>query len=122
MVSFDAILLSLALGIDAAVVAFAIGLAHPDKSHRPGIKLAAWFGFFQAGMALIGWATVNGFEMLRPWAQKSASIIFILLGLKLLYDVIRPAFDGQTKVPKHHHEFLLLAIATSVDVGGRGIV
>lgn len=121
MVSIDAVLLSVALGIDAAVVAFAIGLAHPDKGQRPGLILATWFGGFQALMALLGWSAVHYVAVLRPWALRGSALIFILLGAKLLWDVFHDVQDERTKVPTQHHEFLLLAVATSIDSLAAGV-
>ena len=120
MNSFDAILLSIGLGVDAAVVAFAIGLSHPDKSHRPGLTLALWFGPFQSLMALLGWKAVVSIDELRPWAEKGSAIIFIMLGLKLLQDMRKDETDN-VKIPGRHHEYLLLAVATSIDAFAAGI-
>lgn len=116
----DGLLLSLALGVDAAVVAFAIGLAHPDKSHRPGLVLALWFGAFQSLMSFGGFSLVNSIQVLRPWAEKGSAVIFILLGLKLLWDLRSDATDN-VKVPRGHHEYLVLAVATSIDALAAGV-
>lgn len=120
MNSFDGILLSVGLGVDAAVVAFAIGLSHSDKSHRPGLTLAVWFGTFQALMAFLGWKVVTGIDMLRPWAEKGAAAIFIVLGLKLLLDMRKDETEN-VKIPQRQYEYLILAIATSIDALAAGV-
>lgn len=121
MLTIDGVLLSFALGIDAAIVAFAIGLSHPDKSHKQGLILGAWFGFFQWAMALIGWSLVHSIQVLRPWAEKGSAVVFILLGCKLIYDAFVENQYADTKIPSKHHEYFLLAIATSLDSLAAGV-
>lgn len=119
MLSLDSILLSFALGVDAAAVAFAIGLAHPDKSHRPGLTLAFWFGGFQALMALLGWLLASQVDFLRHWAEQGAGVVFILLGAKLVWDAWHET--DVPRVPQTHHAHLLLAVATSIDALAAGV-
>ena len=119
MLSLDAFLLSFALGVDAAAVAFAIGLAHPDKSHRPGLRLAFWFGGFQSLMAVGGWLLASRIEVLRHWAEQGAGVVFIALGAKLMWDAWHET--DVPRVPETHHAHLLLAIATSLDALAAGV-
>lgn len=119
MLSLDAFLLSFALGVDAAAVAFAIGLAHPDKSHRPGLRLALWFGGFQALMAVAGWLLATQIEVLRHWAQQGAGVVFLALGTKLLWDAWHET--EVPRVPQTHRAHLLLALATSLDALAAGV-
>ena len=119
MLSLDAFLLSFALGVDAAAVAFAIGLAHPDKSHRPGLRLAFWFGGFQAFMAVAGWILASQVSFLRHWAEQGAGVVFIALGAKLMWDAWHET--DVPRVPETHHAHLLLAFATSLDALAAGV-
>lgn len=121
MITFDAVLLALALGVDAAVVAFAIGLSHPDKSHRPGLKLALWFGSFQALMSGLGFGAVQLVDVVKPYAETAAGGIFILLGLKLIRDIFSDEQEERHLVPTHPRDHLLLAIATSLDALAAGV-
>lgn len=114
----ESLLLSFALGVDAMAVAFAVGLAHPDKSHRPGLKLAVWFGGFQALMSLLGLGLTRYVSFLSVWAERGAGAVFIILGLKLFWDAWHDTKD--VSVPQSHHAFLLLAIATSIDAFAAG--
>ena len=116
----ETLLLSFALGVDAAAVAFAIGLAHPDKSHRPGLVLALWFGGFQALMSLTGWLLAHQIDWIKPWADKGAGFVFLLLGAKLIWDAWHES-DEPTSVPETHHAHLLLAVATSLDALAAGV-
>ncbi|MBY0515918.1 MAG: manganese efflux pump MntP family protein [Bacteriovoracaceae bacterium] len=116
----DSILLSFALGVDAAIVAFAIGISHPDKSHRPGLKLALWFGAFQSLMSACGWLIADKIEIIRPWAQKGSGAVFIILGLKLIWDAWHDT-DAPASVPETHHAHLVLAVATSLDALAAGV-
>lgn len=115
-----AILLSVALAVDAAVVAFAVGLIHPDKSWRPAWKMAAWFGGFQLGMAFAGYTVVALVPWLNEWASRASAIIFILLGAKLALDVFQTK-EGHVSVPTTLKAHFLLALATSLDALAAGV-
>ena len=115
----ESLLLSFALGVDAMAVAFAVGLAHPDKSHRPGLVLALWFGGFQALMSLLGFALTQYVSFISQWAEKGAGVVFIILGAKLFWDAWHE--NDQVSVPQSHQAYLLLALATSIDAFAAGI-
>lgn len=119
MLSLDGFLLSFALGVDAAAVAFAIGLAHPDKSYRPGLRLAIWFGGFQSLMAIGGWVLASQVEVLRHWAEQGAGVVFLALGAKLMWDAWHET--DVPSVPSTHRAHLFLAIATSLDALAAGV-
>jgi putative Mn2+ efflux pump MntP len=50
------LLLAVGVAMDATAVAAARGLAAPIVRWRNALAIALWFGLFQAGMPLIGWA------------------------------------------------------------------
>jgi putative Mn2+ efflux pump MntP len=115
----ESLLLSFALGVDAMAVAFAVGLAHPDKTHRPGLTLALWFGGFQALMSFLGFILTQYVSFISQWAEKGAGVVFIILGLKLFWDAWQDTDD--VRVPQSHHAYFLLALATSIDAFAAGI-
>jgi putative Mn2+ efflux pump MntP len=115
----ESLLLSFALGVDAMAVAFAVGLAHPDKSHRPGLTLALWFGGFQALMSFLGLSLTHYVSFLSLWAQKGAGVVFIILGAKLFWDAWHDT--DNINVPQSQRGYLLLALATSIDAFAAGI-
>ncbi len=118
---FDAFLLSLALGVDSAIVAFAIGLIHHDRTYGPALKLALWFGLFQALMSFLGWSLASKISFVHSYAHQSAGIVFIVLALKLFWDVWHEANEKVKAVPQTHHAHLVLAIATSLDALAAGV-
>ncbi len=118
---FDALLLSLALGVDAAVVAFAIGLIHHDRTAAPAFRLALWFGGFQALMSFLGWYLAGHINMIKPYAHAGAGFVFLLLALKLFWDVWRESEEDVKGVPQTHHAHLVLAVATSIDALAAGV-
>lgn len=115
----ESLLLSFALGVDAMAVAFAVGLAHPDKTHRPGLALALWFGGFQALMSFLGFALTQYVSFVSQWAEKGAGVVFIILGAKLFWDAWHET--DAVNVPQSHQAYLLLALATSIDAFAAGI-
>lgn len=115
----ESLLLSFALGVDAMAVAFAVGLAHPDKTHRPGLMLALWFGGFQALMSFLGFVLTQYVSFISRWAEQGAGAVFLILGLKLFWDAWHENED--VSVPQTHTAYMLLALATSIDAFAAGI-
>ncbi len=120
------LLLALALGMDTAVLAFALGLAHPGRGLGPGVRLALWFGAFQAGMAVLGWAGLAFLPVSTEVAEKGAALMFVCLGLKVLWDVwgSEEGVGVPRSAPMDHKAHFVLAVATSLDalVAGMGLV
>lgn len=115
----ESLLLSFALSVDVMAVAFAVGLAHPDKSYRPGLKLALWFGGFQAFMSFFGLGLTRYVSFLSVLAERGAGVVFIILGLKLFWDAWHDCED--VSVPQSYRAHLVLALATSIDAFAAGI-
>lgn len=117
----EGVLLGMALAVDAAVVAFAIGLMHPDRSARPAWRLGAWFGAFQGGMAWLGFTLAHSVGALERWGNQAAGVVFLAIGSKLLWDVFVANSEDARTVPETHHAHALLAFATSVDALAAGV-
>ncbi len=109
------ILLSIALGTDAALVSFSAALQMKLLTFRQGFRLAFHFGLFQGVMTFIGWsggALMRGFmARIDHWA---AFVLLALVGLKMIFesggDEERPFRD-----PSRGMLLVTLAVATSLD-------
>ena len=81
MSTWEILLLSVALAMDACAVAMTNGMTNPKMSVWKALLIGAFFGFFQFLMPLIGYfitgivadAFVSTFEMISGWVS------FILL-------------------------------------------
>jgi len=123
----DLILTSVLIGIGLAMDCFAVSLATGGHATGPGqgktaVILGLVFGFFQGGMALVGWAAGAGVVgMISPFDHVVAALLLFAIGGKMAVDGIR---DGGEEVPANVMNpvaVLILAVATSIDALAVGI-
>jgi manganese efflux pump family protein len=116
--------LSVGVAMDAAAVAAVRGSAVPKVLPRHMLRVALFFGGFQALMPLLGWLVgANLGQWLTAWDHWIAFAILSVLGVKMLWEA-RGA--GQAVVGTERELFgarvlLGLAIATSVDALAVGV-
>ena len=115
------LLIAVALAMDSFSVAIANGLATKKIKNAKAIKIAAFFGFFQAIMPIIGWYA--GAHILGLISEVDHWIAFILLaviGSRMIYESIKKEPNSiinslSIKV------LLILSIATSIDALAVGL-
>ncbi|HON58414.1 MAG TPA: manganese efflux pump MntP family protein [Smithella sp.] len=109
-------LIAVGLGIDAFSVAIGIGASNSKRSWGPVLRLSSAFGWFQFGMAVLGW--LAGLSIVSLIASFDHWIAFALLAL-VGGKMIREGFDDKAEVektdPTRGWPLLLLAVATSID-------
>lgn len=116
----DVILLAVALSMDAFAVSIGLGSKKVNHTKLLQFKAAAYFGFFQGVMPVIGYLSGSG---LSPWiddyAPWIAFILLVFIGGKMIYESL---FEGiEEDIAKVTHRVLLvLAIATSIDAMAAG--
>jgi len=119
----EAILLAIALAMDATAVAAARAVAGIPR--RTALLLASSFGVFQAGMAAIGWALGQGAKRLvERWDHWIAFGLLVLVGGRMLVEAIRrdPAAPDEAAGPGLDlRTILVLSIATSIDALAAGV-
>ncbi|MGB9928302.1 MAG: manganese efflux pump MntP family protein [Methanosarcina sp.] len=118
---FTSFLLALGLAMDAFAVSMSSGTTIRPFRLNDALKLAIFFGTFQAFMPVLGWLggnTVSSFvSEYAPWI---AFLLLALIGSKMIYE----AFYGneEAKVNSLNYSILfVLAIATSIDALAVGI-
>jgi putative Mn2+ efflux pump MntP len=119
-------ILALALGVamDAAAVAAVRGLSTPRVSARAAVRVALYFGGFQAVMPALGWLLGKS---VGPWIQQwdhwVAFGLLAALGVHLLIEARKPAdVRAASEAELFGNRVLLgLAFATSVDAFVVGI-
>lgn len=115
---FTAMLLGVALAMDAFSVSLAGGLNEPKMKRQRMCLIAGVFAGFQALMPILGWVFVHtivsifrSFEKVIPWI---ALILLLYLGGKMIAEGI--ARKEEDEIPAATVRLLLLqGIATSID-------
>ncbi len=119
----EAILLSVALALDAAAVAAARAVT--GLRRRVALVLAISFGVFQAGMAAIGWGLgLSAKGLVERWNAWIAFGLLTLIGGKMLVEAIRDRQDDTTQRPGRELDLrtiLVLSVATSIDALAAGV-
>jgi len=111
------LLIALALAVDAFAVALAAGVSLCQVNSRQVFRLAWHFGFFQAGMNILGWL---GGITVRSWIESFdhwlAFGLLAFVGGKMIWEAIREAKEeGEGADPTRGRMLLTLSIATSID-------
>jgi len=125
---FNSVLLGVGLAMDAFSVSLANGLNEPRMSRRRMLGIAGVFAGFQALMPMTGWICVHtivqyfrAFEKLIPWI---ALALLGFIGGKMLWEAFiedEDEGDGKDAEKIDLGEYLILAIATSIDALAVGI-
>lgn len=112
---------ALGLAMDAVAVAIASGLSVKLLRWQDALKMAVFFGVFQALMPLGGY--LLGALFADTLAAYDHWIAFTLLGALGIKLIIESRNAGETKVasPFRTNKLLVLAIATSLDAFAVGI-
>ena len=117
-------LLALSLSMDAVAVAAARGLSVPAVRPSHAIKIALFFGGFQAFMPLLGWQ-VGAFAgpFVAAWQGPVAAALLVLLGLKMLREALVSGGDEAAIAgdPFGLTPLFGLAVATSIDAFAAGM-
>lgn len=127
------LLTSFALSMDAFAVSITKGMTLKNINKKLAFKIAFFFGIFQGGMPLLGWALGIGFEKyIKAFDHWIALILLTFLGGKMIYeslkgdeDEIAIDLDGSTistqETDIELKELLVLSIATSIDALAVGV-
>ncbi len=115
---FSAILLiALALAVDAFAVALAAGVSLCRVNGRQVFRLAFHFGFFQAGMNILGWLgglTVR--PLIETFGHWLAFVLLSFVGIKMIWEAVREAKEeSEGADPTRGRMLITLSVATSID-------
>ena len=111
----ELVLLAVGLSMDAFAVSICKGLGMKKINLKVAVVLGLFFGGFQAGMPVIGWAL--GSQFMSIIGPIDHWIAFILLAFTEDED----EGDGKDAEKIDLGEYLILAIATSIDALAVGI-
>jgi len=112
-----AFLIALALAVDAFAVAMAAGVSLCQVSRRQVFRLAWHFGFFQAGMNILGWF---GGLTVQPLIEKVdhwvAFGLLAFVGIKMIVEALREEKEAKEGAdPTRGRMLITLSVATSID-------
>lgn len=121
----ELLLVAVGLSMDAFAVSVCKGLCMRRINLRAAVLLALLFGGFQALMPLIGWFLGSQFlGVIAPVDHWVAFVLLAFIGARMLWEAAHED-DGPTECPAEVKvdlgEFLVLAVATSIDALAVGI-
>lgn len=114
----NAIILGVALSMDAFSISVANGLCNKNMSRAQAILIPSTFAFFQLLMPLVGWicvkTVVSVFEM-EHLLPLIAMIVLAALGIKMLIEGFSKKLESCNVARFNTKELLIQGIATSLD-------
>ena len=117
---FEILILSLALSMDAFAVSIGLGIKENQNIKVLALKVALFFGIFQAFMPFIGYIGGIGLqEYIYGFDKIIAFALLLLIGAKMIYEALNE--NVEEEITKISNKILLtLAIATSIDAMAAG--
>ena len=119
----ELVLLAVGLSMDAFAVSICKGLGMKKINLKVAVVLGLFFGGFQAGMPVIGWALGSQFmSIIGPIDHWIAFVLLALIG----FNMIKESREEEKEEEKPYagvnfKELLILAVATSIDALAVGV-
>jgi putative Mn2+ efflux pump MntP len=116
------VLIALGLAADAFAVSISSGLAIKHMKVNKALKIALFFGGFQALMPLIGWLAGMSFSFLiAPIDHWIAFGLLSFIGGKMIYEALQGEECEKKFNPLDTGTLIALSVATSLDALAVGI-
>ena len=114
---FSLIAVAIGLAMDAFSVSVAKGVSLGAFKASNALKIALFFGGFQALMPLIGWVIGERFSSyIAASAHWIAFVLMLLLGGKMIYESLTTKEEVEVESnPLKSSTLVVLSIATSID-------
>ena len=114
--------IAVAVSMDALVVSITNGCMMREFRVRHALRIAFFFGFFQALMPLIGWlAGISLAGYIRTFDHWIAFALLLVIGVKMIWECRKVDSDSSSRDCLHFPTLLLLSIATSIDALAVGV-
>lgn len=114
-------IIAFGLAMDAFAVSVANGIKMKQNRTNSALKIAVFFGGFQAFMPLIGWSTGLGLrELISGVDHWVAFGLLFLIGSKMVYESMKTEQDEKVSALSLS-ALLLLSVATSIDALAVGV-
>ena len=119
---FTILIIALALAMDAFAVSIASGAAYRQLHIKHTLRLAIFFGGFQAFMPLLGALAGLSFrDYIEDYGHWVAFIILVFVGGKMIYESFKITEAEKNYSPTNILVLLTLSVATSIDALAVGI-
>ncbi len=116
------IFLAMGLSMDAFAVAVSSGLTIPNVNRSHGLKIAFFFGSFQAIMPIVGWLAGQRLRALIGAVDHwIAFALLAFVGGKMIFEAFYAKKEEKTIDPTQLKTLVLLSIATSIDALAVGL-
>jgi len=116
------LIIATALSMDAFSVSIATGAAYKKTGNFNALKMAFFFGIFQAVMPIVGWLAGLSFrKYIESFDHWIAFALLAAVGGKMIYEAIFTKQKQQKNNPMTLTLLLVLSIATSIDALAVGI-
>jgi len=111
------------LAADALAVSAVCGGVYKQLGVKHGLRMALFFGAFQAFMPIIGWAASESFKgIIAPWDHWVAFALLAGVGGKMIYESFTiERIERTPQDPSKLTVLLALSVATSIDALAVGI-
>ena len=114
--------IAIGLAMDAFAVSVTSGLTLKELKINNAIKIALFFGTFQAFMPLIGWLVGLSFRnFIADFDHWIAFAILSFIGCKMIYESLKIKTKTKKINPLKTITLLMLSIATSIDALAVGV-
>ena len=117
----DIFFIGVGLSMDAFAVSMCQGLSMPKLKFSAALRVALFFGVFQALMPLLGFALGSTFAYLITIGPWIAFGLLLIIGGKMLFDGIRNKEDASDSEVATIGKLFMLAVATSIDAFAVGV-
>lgn len=118
---FTMFITAFGLSMDAFAVSISSGIVINKIQMKNILKIAFFFGFFQAFMPLIGWFLGQRFSTyIIQFDHWIAFIVLSFIGLKMIYESLKENDEADID-PLNTKMLLILSIATSIDALAVGV-
>lgn len=117
----DICLIGVGLSMDAFAVSMCQGLSMQKLRFCAALRIALFFGVFQALMPLLGFALGSTFAYLITIGPWIAFGLLLFIGGKMLFDGIKNKQDEPTSEAATIGKLFMLAVATSIDAFAVGV-
>lgn len=116
------IIIAIGLAMDAFAVSVATGAGYRRLKIRHALRMAIFFGAFQAIMPVIGWLAGMTFkDAIKSCDHWIAFAILLAIGAKMIYEAFKIEKAGNPADPASLAVLISLSIATSIDALAVGI-
>lgn len=114
--------LAFGLAMDAFAVSISSGITIRNPRIENALKIAIFFGAFQAFMPVIGWLAGLGLrELISQVDHWIAFGLLCLIGGRMIYESTKPRTEKSGFNPLSLGVLLLLSVATSIDALVAGV-